>query len=331
MQIPPHESVTVLELVPKMSAVVNQISSIEAIRLVSLPSELKTTDQIATFVSDVVGLGIVLSINIVQMKTDTGIRYRTAFVDIDTLMSGVTEDGEETIASNVLKQFNQSGFIRIFGANVQGGFHFDNGKSMDHIKITPTTPHRPTCEPLALAPGAWMDLYIPMVPPDLTLDNGDIRYNFEVSLAEFFEDRLKIGRVTRVRYTKTGAVISAVVQFECWYDNIVAKNVRKAIENKENDYFKCDGFYDGFEFSKFDRNRYIVLKRHVPVEERAPAEPSMTNAQLLAKVEQLEAEVARLKSFSIVTVPGMEVQLDVGQILAENHRLKEKLSNSVSQ
>jgi hypothetical protein len=155
------------------------------------------------------------------------------------------------------------------------------------------------------------------------MDNGDMRYNDEHSLAEFIEDQLKLGRVTNIEYT-TKNVCTAVVQFECWFDNQVSKHIRDAIDHDGN--FKCDGFYDGFEFSKFDRNRFIVLKRHVPVEERAPAEPSMTNAELLAKVEQLEAEVARLKSFSMVPVPGMEVQLDVGHILAENHRLKEKLS-----
>jgi hypothetical protein len=310
-----------------MSALVNQISSIEAIRLVSLPCELQTTDQIATFVSEVVGLGKVLSINIVQMKTDNGIRYRSAFVDIETITSCATEDGEETTGSEAIKQFNQTGFIRIFGANVQGGFHFDNGKPMDHIKITPAKSHRPTCEPLALEPGAWMDLYIPMVPPDLTMDNGDMRYNDEHSLAEFIEDQLKLGRVTSIEYT-TKNVCTAVVHFECWFDNQVSKHIRDAIDHDGN--FKCDGFYDGFEFSKFDRNRYIVLKRHVQVAHRFPSatltKDSMTTAQLLAKIEKLEDENKRLRQSTTMSIPGMDVMLDVGTIIADNHRLKEKLA-----
>jgi len=41
------------------------------------------------------------------------------------------------------------------------------------------------------------------------------------------------------------------------------------------------------------------------------------------KLAELEAEIKELKSFSMVPVPGMDVMLDVGQILAENHRMKE--------
>lgn len=46
---------------------------------------------------------------------------------------------------------------------------------------------------------------------------------------------------------------------------------------------------------------------------------------LLAKIEELNAEIAKLKSYSVVPVPGMPITIDVGQIIAENHRLKEEI------
>jgi hypothetical protein len=177
--------------------------------------------------------------------------------------------------------------------------------------------------PLQLEEGEWTSIYIPVIPPDLTMDNGDMRYNDQSSFAELFEDQLKIGQVSRIdfvtRSNKKGR--SAYVHFDHWYDNSVAKYIRDQIQTK--DLFVCNGFYDGYEFCEFDRLRFIVFKvNNRPIPEIVLAE-DLNVPQLIARVKELEQEIARLKSFTRVPVPGTNVLLDIGPILAENARLKE--------
>jgi hypothetical protein len=44
----------------------------------------------------------------------------------------------------------------------------------------------------------------------------------------------------------------------------------------------------------------------------------------------LEQEIAKLKSYTKVPIPGMDVKIDVGNILAENHRMKEFIEDRLS-
>jgi len=196
---------------------------------------------------------------------------------------------------------------------------------MDHIKIVACKRNKPSVDPLVLEDGEWSSIYIPVIASDLSLDNGDLQFKDQDSLAEFFEDFLKIGQVSRIDFVdKQAAGRAAFVHFDHWYNNRTATLVRKTIEAQGQ--FSCKGFYNGFEFSAFDNSRFLVLK----MDTRGEPVAVDTSAQLEAasiKIAELQAEVARLKSYSIVPVPidGLNVQLDVGHILAENHRLKAKL------
>jgi hypothetical protein len=67
--------------------------------------------------------------------------------------------------------------------------------------------------------------------------------------------------------------------------------VRKTISSKGE--FSCNGFYDGFEFRKFERSRYINLKvNHKPI---PAATEDMNIHQLAARVKVLEEQNARLE------------------------------------
>ena len=254
---------------------------LEAIRLVSLPSEIQSGGDVFQFVKNILRLEPI-SVNIVPMQTEQGVRYRSAFIDI-------ASTGEE---DPLLIQALMEGFANIHDQNIPGGIHFDNGKPMSHIKIVPAKKHAPSKEPLALDAGDWTSIYIPVITEDLTMDNGDVRLNNEDELAAFFQDKLKVGKVSRIDFMSKPVPNSdrvakcAYVHFDQWYDNHTAKLVRKVISDKGE--FSCNGFYDGFEFCRFDNNRYINLKiNHKPI----PAVTEDMNVhQLAARVKILEEQ-----------------------------------------
>jgi len=259
---------------------------LEAIRLVSLPSEIQTGGDVFQFMKNVLRMDAT-SVNVVQMQTEQGVRYRSAFADI-------APTGEE---DPLLIQALMEGFACIHDQNIPGGIHFDNGKPMSHIKIVPAKRHGASKEPLALEAGDWTSIYIPVIPEDLTMDNGDVRLNNEDSLTEFFEDQLKIGKVSRIDFMSKPVPNSdrvakcAYVHFEQWYNNQTANLVRKTISTKGE--FSCNGFYDGFEFCRFERNRYINFKvNHKPI---PAATEDMNVHQLAARVKLLEEQNAQLE------------------------------------
>lgn len=312
---------------PEMLA---EIQPIRAIRLVSLPCKLQTTYDVSIFVKQMIGLDSD-SVNIVPMQTEAGVRYRSAFLDII-----INNDSD----IECLRQIADIG-MTIHGSDIPGGIYFDNGKPMSHMKVTGAKPHAPSTTPLLLESDAWTSIYIPVIPSDLTMDNGDMRYIDESSLTEFFEDQIKIGEISRIDFMSKPVPGSdrqarcAYVHFDKWYDNNTTKLIRKTIETKGE--FSCNGFYDGFEFRKFDRSRFITFKvNHKPI---PAATEDMNIHQLAARVKQLEEqnalleeqnallqnEVAEFNSMAKTEVPGMGTQLDFGPILAENARLKREL------
>jgi hypothetical protein len=259
---------------------------LEAIRLVSLPSEIQTGGDVFQFMKNVLRMDAT-SVNIVPMQTESGVRYRSAFVDI-------ASTGEE---DPLLIQALMEGFANIHDQNIPGGIHFDNGKPMSHIKIIPAKRHGASKDPLTLEVGDWTSIYIPVLPDDLSMDNGDVRLNSEDTLAEFFEDQLKIGKVSRIDFMSKPVPNSdrvakcAYVHFDSWYDNNVAKLVRKTINSKGE--FSCNGYYDGFEFCRFERNRYINFKvNHKPI---PAATEEMNVHQLAARVKYLEEQNSLLE------------------------------------
>lgn len=266
--------------------------SVEAIRIVSLPCELKTPYDVSDFITKTLGLGSVASVNIVNMKTEAGVRYRSAFIDID---EWVSSDSNDKLLGEIVEA-GQSG-VSLNASEIHLNVHFDNGKAMTHIKITSAKKHSPTKTPMTLEEGEWASIYIPFLPEDLGMDNGDMRYKNTADFAEFFEDLLMIGQVDRIDFISRPVAGSdrmvrcAYVHFDHWYDNTVAATIRRVITDKGE--FHCNGFYDGFEYRVFDRKRFITFKvNHKPI----PAVTEELNVhQLVARIKNLEDENARLE------------------------------------
>ena len=266
------------------------MSSIQAIRIVSLPSELQTTYDVATFVENVLHVKEVAGVSILQLQTDAGVRYRSAIVDIAT-WEEANPFQEKLLATD------NTGVV-VSDKDLPMPIHFDNGKPMPHLKVVVAKPQRPVTTPLELAQDDWKSIYMPVLPGDLAMDNGDVKYSDEASLAAFFEDELKIGQVSRVDFVsrtipgQETTVRSAYIHFDHWYDNNVSKTVRKSVNARGE--FVCHGYYNGFDFCKFDRNRFITFKvNYKPI---PTADASLNIHQLAAAKEALEKRVAELEA-----------------------------------
>ena len=291
-------------------------SSIQAVRVVSLPRELQTTHDVASFVTAELGFGEVNWVNIVSMKTDNGVSYRSAFVD-------VVETPQHAIVGCSNEQLRDHNNYQVPS---NGRFHFENGKPMSHIKIVVCKKNSPSIEPLVLEDGEWSSLYLPIVPADLSIDNGDLQFKDQPSMSEFFEDLLKIGQISRIDFIdKQESGRSAFVHFDHWYNNRTAIQVRKTIASHGQ--FVCKGYYDGFEFSAFDNNRYLALKMDTKGEVSSKNEITELDAAnaRIAELEKQNAELAKAAKV-MINIPNIGVGLDVGPILAENSRLKEQLA-----
>ena len=298
--------------------------SLEAVRIVSLPSQLKTPEQVAEFVNMELFTGDhVKSVKIVPMETTAGVKYRSAFVDLtpslnyygslsDSLLDA-GKDGVSIPCSNLM--------------NSMCLFTFDNGKPMSHIKVVQAQPQtQATTELLPLSPDDWTSIYIPLVPNDLSFvtQNGNHVLDSEAALSEFFEHGLKIGKVSRIDFMNKAAhgsdrqIRCAYVHFDAWFNNRTTEKIRSAIASRSE--YSCNGFHNGFEFVRFNSNRYLNMKvNHKPI----PVAPENLNIHQLAsanlsmaqRIAELEQEIEALKS-SLPPVPLVPLvpSLDLSQV-----------------
>jgi hypothetical protein len=236
--------------------------SVEAIRIVSLPRELNNELEVCDVVSHLLG-AVQLSVKIVQMKTESGVAYRSAFVNIGKWDS--THSAEKArLLSAGSAGVNFSEWTNMLNGEIRPlNFHFDNGKPMSHIKIVAVKNQSNGPKRYPLEVDSWTSIYIPVVPSDLELYQDDAKYSVQENLSELFEHRMRLGKVSRVDIaTKKNAagqdVRSAYIHFDEWYDTRSAHLVRDDIA--ENGQYSCNGFYDGKRFLKFRRNRFINLK-----------------------------------------------------------------------
>ena len=300
-----------------MSASVS--SSVSAIRFVCLPCEVQTTYDVCQVSQDLLGIEEVTSVLILSKIADTGVAYRSAIIDIGKW-------SDSTIAKSAMDTLmnNPNGFC-ITPENTD--YHFDNGKPMQHIKFTPATPHSPSSNPLELQAGDWDSLYIPFLPNDLSIDNGDVRYNDQASFAELFEDQMRIGKISRIDFVSKNVagreIRSAYVHFDHWYDNSVSKNIRGIISNRSE--FTCHGYYDGFEFRNFDMRRFMTFKvNHKPI----PSVSTDLNVHQLASAkEALDKRVAELEELNAALVKELFMAKDTisylrGEELSEVNQVK---------
>ena len=212
-------------------------ATISAIRIVSLPRELQTTYDVSDFITNATGVVKITSVNILSMNTPEGVPYRSAFIDIDTW--GDSERAT-TFVSNLLSSEGSGIIVSENNGFAVGGFmnvgypygiHHDNGKPMKYLKIVQTKSSHPSTTPLVLSENAWTSLYIPMLPTELSMDNGDVRYSDVSEIENLFQENLKIGKVSRVDITSKTIpgsqreVRSAYVHFDQWYDNVITSSL----------------------------------------------------------------------------------------------------------
>jgi len=238
---------------------------------------------VAYFVDQTLGMGSVAAVYIQNNKSSNGADFRSAIVHIDTL----TSHGLDVLSISA----GQNGYN--FTSN---DYHFANGKPMTHLKITidrnMMAKRPPYSDVLQLVESDWRSIYIPVVPNDLAIDGA------EVDLTYMFEDQLKVGRISRIDYVtrilpdSEKEVRSAYIHFEYWCDNLDVGRIRKFMN--EAGEFHCRGYYNGFDFLRFDNNRFLALKiNHKPIPE---ADGSLNIHQLNAIKIALEQENSDLRA-----------------------------------
>lgn len=250
--------------------IMSSVASTGAIRIVSLPAELKTTYDVADFITSNMPIGFVSYVTIKEARTESGVPYRTAVADVGEWPEEADFSGGKQISSDC----------------VPGGLHFDNGKPMNFVKVVSSKSPSPSMESLELIEGAWTDLFIPVVPENLTMDKGDVRLNEGDVLADFFECCLQLGKVRDVEFSNVPGkpYRSAIVRIVEWYNNPTSKTLRHVVDGKGD--YVCKGFYDGFEFVRFDRGQFIALRKY---------KQETSSAELSKRVAELEKELAELR------------------------------------
>jgi len=263
-------------------------------RIVSLPYELQTNDEVAWYVNKTLGLGLVNAVNIVQNSAPNGARFRSATVtvsncDVSQLRDNLIDSGRNGVMVNSYCYDNDGDTLQ---------FHFDNGKPMLHLKLVfvETRDEPDVSSDNASAP--WSSIYIPVLHNDLGFDDNSYDLQTEDGLRQFFETKMCLGTVSRVDFvTKTlsdsnSTVRSAYVHFESWTENPAALHIRRQIDCSGE--FVVKGHYEGYNFVRFRNGRFMVLKMNrSPIPE---ANPEANVHQLAARNAELEAQVADLKA-----------------------------------
>lgn len=265
-------------------------------RIVTLPRELRTPDDVAWYVEGILLYGKVSSVVIQPKVTAEGMPFSSAIVTMEDGKTWARESQELINAGNAGLQMEAVYSNQPLSERRQ--FHFQNGKPMLHIKL------------VILSPGPekpyWMSMYIPVVPRDL--DMGQEWYSedlqTEQGLKRFFEFNLELGVVKRVDFvSRTIAdseltVRSAYVHFHTWNHRPNANTVRNLIDGRGE--YKCTGFYDVSRFIPFPNKRFMVFKMNKnPIPDANPEanvhQLSASNAELASQIEVLKAKIAHLE------------------------------------
>ena len=160
---------------------------------------------------------------------------------------------------------------------------------------------------------SWKSLYIPFLPKDMLLD-GEPLFD-EASMKNYFEEKVQIGKVSRVDYvSKTQpngtTKLSAFVHFEYWFETAV-EFINYITENQE---VKFTGYNsNSWNSITSSSNRNVIRFFSVRINKTPIPEvkaPELNIHQLIAsnqfmeklieeqkaKMEEMEAEIAQLKS-----------------------------------
>lgn len=274
-------------------------SSNSFVRIVSLPVELQTVQDVMYFLEVTLDIGKFTNVNIINLKTN-GTSYRSAIAEVvelngrqspvsDYYVSRLLHNGQFGLVVDTLYSENEHGHI----CSCQTNFHFENGKPMKHLKLVLQQPTKqvqqavdknpPVVVALSLPENAWSSIYIP---------NIFGKFRDENVLKELICSDLMIGKVSRVDYVvknvNNNEVCSAYVHFENWYDNSMTKRFRSVIDTEGQ--FK----YFGKETNPIDvKNRYIMFRiNHKPI---PTVDSSLNIHQLAAKTDFLDKETTYFK------------------------------------
>ena len=163
---------------------------------------------------------------------------------------------------------------------------------------------------------SWKSLYIPFLPKDMLL-NGEQLFD-EASMKTYFEEKVKLGKVSRVDYvSKTQpngtTKLSAFVHFEYWFKSAV-EFINYITQNQEVKFSGYSSNTWNSITSSSNRNvtRFFCVRiNKTPIPEVKA--PELNIHQLIAsnqfmeklieeqkaKMEEMEAEIAQLKSRTI--------------------------------
>ena len=192
----------------------------------------------------------------------------------------------------------------------------------------------------------WKSLYIPFLPKDMLLD-GESLFD-EASMKTYFEEKVKLGKVSRVDYvSKTQpngtTKLSAFVHFEYWFESAV-EFINYITQNQEVKFSGYNSNTWNSITSSSNRNvtRFFSVRiNKTPIPEVKA--PELNIHQLIAsnqfmeklieeqkaKMEEMEAEIAQLKSKIVSNVeidkniPFEEVKTDLQDNTTSNLYLRE--------
>jgi hypothetical protein len=193
---------------------------------------------------------------------------------------------------------------------------------------------------------SWKSLYIPFLPKDMLLD-GEPLFD-EASMKSYFEEKVQIGKVSRVDYvSKTQpngtTKLSAFVHFEYWFETAV-EFIDYITKNQE---VKFTGYNsNSWNSITSSSNRNVIRFFSVRINKTPIPEvkaPELNIHQLIAsnqfmeklieeqkaKMEEMEAEIAQLKSKVVSNVeidnniPFEEVKTDLQDNTTSNLYLRE--------
>lgn len=292
-------------------------SIVSSIRIVSLPMEFQTHDGVVDLVENVLRLGGVASVRIAENFTNANVRYSSAFIDFE-----FEADSENAVA--VFPKLEEDGSSNVL-LDCGMPIHWTNGKPMGHIAVRRAaigsgSQLKSTADiaRMPLEVDSWMSIYIPMIPDNMLVSNGNGFTSFKTSdLQICIEQKLRLGKVKRVdfvtRQQDDKNIQSAFVHFEHWFDLPYATKVRDAMN--ADGVYRQKGYLDNGAFNAFvafgDNGpvpRYLTFKiNHKPI---ADATPEMNLEQYVAanalmskaiedkdkKIAELQAEIDKMRS-----------------------------------
>ena len=298
-------------------------SVVTSIRIVSLPLEFQTQEGVVYLVENVLQLGVVASVSVVENHTTTQVRYMSAFVDFEA-----RADSENAI--NVFSRLEVDG-----KSNVQlecaVPIHWTNGKPMGHIAIRRASETRQVTADIPTMPleiDSWMSIYIPVIPHDLSISTGETLSSFKLGdLQNCIENKLRLGKVKRVdfvtRQHEGSTIQSAFVHFDNWYDLSYATKVRDAMNSSGS--YRQKGYLDKDGFVAFVApteegivGRFLTFKiNHKPIPDIKPEmnieQYAAANALMSKALEDKEARIAELEAQLLLE----EGEIDGTMALAE--------------